>query len=415
MDQERFLREAAVAVGVFTRPPLPLPGLVSAMGGSRGFLAPPPPPTSTSPFNSSSLSHVTANHSLIPSSSSLACIPSSSSSSNGISNSLDPSSASNNNSGNSNSNSNSNNNNNSATNNNHPSAINHNSFSTLGSGFNNSNLRSSSPLKDEKDSKTKDFISSTSNGNFFSGNGSNNENTFHSGGLPSSATGVGLSSAPLAPTSSSSSSSSTSSHTNEGGLWDPLQESVQETAARLLFMAVKWAKNLPSFSSLAFRDQVVLLEEVWAELFILNAVQWSLPLPSCPLLSPSAHAHVLTNAHKAAQAAQDIRHLCDVTSSFRELGVDPAEFAYLKAIVLFRPVRGLKDCSQVESLQDQAQVMLGQHERTHYPARPARFGRLLLLLASLRNPPAYRIQNLFFTATIGNTPMEKILCDMYKS
>ncbi|RXG54493.1 Photoreceptor-specific nuclear receptor [Armadillidium vulgare] len=274
------------------------------MGGSRGFLAPPPPPTSTSPFNSSSLSHVTANHSLIPSSSSLACIPS------------------------------------------------------------------------------------------------------------SSTTGVGLSSAPLAPTSSSSSSSSTSSHTNEGGLWDPLQESVQETAARLLFMAVKWAKNLPSFSSLAFRDQVVLLEEVWAELFILNAVQWSLPLPSCPLLSPSAHAHVLTNAHKAAQAAQDIRHLCDVTSSFRELGVDPAEFAKINFCF---PVRGLKDCSQVESLQDQAQVMLGQHERTHYPARPARFGRLLLLLASLRNPPAYRIQNLFFTATIGNTPMEKILCDMYKS
>lgn len=39
-------------------------------------------------------------------------------------------------------------------------------------------------------------------------------------------------------------------------LWDPLQESVQETAARLLFMAVKWAKNLPSFSSLPFRDQV---------------------------------------------------------------------------------------------------------------------------------------------------------------
>ena len=78
-------------------------------------------------------------------------------------------------------------------------------------------------------------------------------------------------------------------------------------------------------------------------------------------------------------------------------------------------VRGLKDCSQVESLQDQAQVMLGQHERAHYPSRPARFGKLLLLLGILRNPPPTRIQNLFFTATIGNTPMEKILCDMYKS
>jgi nuclear receptor subfamily 2 group E member 3 len=34
------------------------------------------------------------------------------------------------------------------------------------------------------------------------------------------------------------------------------QETVYETSARLLFMAVKWAKNLPSFASLPFRDQV---------------------------------------------------------------------------------------------------------------------------------------------------------------
>lgn len=33
-------------------------------------------------------------------------------------------------------------------------------------------------------------------------------------------------------------------------------ESIHETSARLLFMAVKWAKNLPVFSNLPFRDQV---------------------------------------------------------------------------------------------------------------------------------------------------------------
>jgi hypothetical protein len=36
-------------------------------------------------------------------------------------------------------------------------------------------------------------------------------------------------------------------------------ETVYETSARLLFMAVKWAKNLPSFGSLPFRDQVIYL------------------------------------------------------------------------------------------------------------------------------------------------------------
>lgn len=33
-------------------------------------------------------------------------------------------------------------------------------------------------------------------------------------------------------------------------------DSIHETSARLLFMAVKWAKSLPVFSNLSFRDQV---------------------------------------------------------------------------------------------------------------------------------------------------------------
>ena len=39
--------------------------------------------------------------------------------------------------------------------------------------------------------------------------------------------------------------------------------------------------------------------------------------------------------------------------------------------------RGLKDARQVENLQDQAQVMLGQHTRAQYPNQPVRFVFLL--------------------------------------
>ncbi|XP_058805398.1 photoreceptor-specific nuclear receptor-like isoform X2 [Phymastichus coffea] len=169
-------------------------------------------------------------------------------------------------------------------------------------------------------------------------------------------------------------------------------ETVYESSARLLFMAVKWAKNLPSFASLPFRDQVILLEESWSELFLLNAVQWCLPLESSALFS----------------AAELTR--------YKTVMVDPAEFACMKAIVLFRPeTRGLKDSSQIENLQNQAQVMLGQHTRSQQPSNPARFGRLLLLLPLLRNVPAMRIEQIYFQRTIGNTPMEKVLCDMYKN
>lgn len=39
-------------------------------------------------------------------------------------------------------------------------------------------------------------------------------------------------------------------------IYNPAHETIYETSARLLFMAVKWAKNLPSFGTLPFRDQV---------------------------------------------------------------------------------------------------------------------------------------------------------------
>ena len=55
-------------------------------------------------------------------------------------------------------------------------------------------------------------------------------------------------------------------------------ENIYETAARLLFMSVKWARNIPSFLQLPFRDQAILLEETWSELFLLSAAQWALPI-----------------------------------------------------------------------------------------------------------------------------------------
>ncbi|NXG80805.1 NR2E3 protein, partial [Baryphthengus martii] len=214
-------------------------------------------------------------------------------------------------------------------------------------------------------------------------------------------------------------------------------ENVYETSARLLFMAVKWAKNLPVFSNLPFRDQVILLEEAWSELFLLCAIQWSMPLESCPLLAVPEPA-----PGKLLPAALDIQALQETLSRFKALAVDPTEFACMKAVVLFKPeTRGLKDPDQVENLQDQSQVMLGQHNRSHYPGQPVRyyhphmpmddtklwghpimtttlfprFGKLLLLLPALRFISSERVELLFFRRTIGNTPMEKLLCDMFKN
>ncbi|XP_052792318.1 photoreceptor-specific nuclear receptor-like isoform X2 [Mya arenaria] len=202
-------------------------------------------------------------------------------------------------------------------------------------------------------------------------------------------------------------------YSNYGDVFYPLggQETLYECSARLLFMAVRWAKNLPSFANLPFRDQVILLEETWGELFMLCSIQWSMPMDACPLLGAHDHAQA-----KSGALAADIRALQEMFARFKSIGVDPGEFACLKAVSLFKPeTRGLKDPRQVESLQDQAQVMLGQHIRAQHPTQPVRFGRLLLMLPSLRLVGSGAIEKVFFGRSIGNTPMEKLLCDMFKS
>lgn len=51
-----------------------------------------------------------------------------------------------------------------------------------------------------------------------------------------------------------------------------------ELTARLFFAAIEWAKNIPYFTELPVIDQVSLLKNSWAELFILNASQCCPPL-----------------------------------------------------------------------------------------------------------------------------------------
>ncbi|CAN0304782.1 unnamed protein product, partial [Bubo scandiacus] len=59
-------------------------------------------------------------------------------------------------------------------------------------------------------------------------------------------------------------------------------ENICELAARLLFSAVEWARNIPFFPDLQITDQVALLRLTWSELFVLNAAQCSMPLHVAP-------------------------------------------------------------------------------------------------------------------------------------
>ncbi|XP_068084382.1 photoreceptor-specific nuclear receptor-like [Anabrus simplex] len=185
-------------------------------------------------------------------------------------------------------------------------------------------------------------------------------------------------------------------------------ENVYESAAKLLFLAVKWARSIPSFLQLSFRDQAVLLEEAWSELFVLSAAQWALPVDESSLVNGAVAP---PSRHTALE--EEARRLRETISRFVLLRVDHTEYACLKALVLFKAEsRGLRDPVHVELLQDQTHVMLHEYCAARHKAR---FGKLLLLLPSVHSLSRQSIEELFFRKTVGDVSIERLLGDMVKS
>ena len=178
-----------------------------------------------------------------------------------------------------------------------------------------------------------------------------------------------------------------------------MSENINEMAARLLFMNVKWAQHVPAFTSLPYRDQMLLLEESWRELFVLSSAQFALPAELA--------------------ASEELKSLQETIAKFQAMNVDTTEFACLRAIVLLKTVvereDELRDQVTINSLQDQAQLTLSKYIQGAYPNQPSRFGKLLLLLPSLKCVAGKTIEELFFKKTIGAIPIERIICDMYKA
>ncbi|XP_018906098.1 steroid receptor seven-up, isoforms B/C isoform X1 [Bemisia tabaci] len=193
-------------------------------------------------------------------------------------------------------------------------------------------------------------------------------------------------------------------------------DNICELAARLLFSAVEWARNIPFFPDLEMTDQVALLRLVWSELFVLNASQCSMPLHVAPLLA-AAGLHASPMAADRVVAFMDhIRIFQEQVEKLKALHVDSAEYSCLKAIVLFTTdAPGLKDVGHIESLQEKSQCALEEYCRTQYPNQPNRFGRLLLRLPSLRTVSSQVIEQLFFVRLVGKTPIETLIRDMLLS
>uniref|UniRef100_A0A182QWR4 Nuclear receptor subfamily 2 group E member 1 n=1 Tax=Anopheles farauti TaxID=69004 RepID=A0A182QWR4_9DIPT len=167
-----------------------------------------------------------------------------------------------------------------------------------------------------------------------------------------------------------------------------------ESAAKLLFLAVKWAKTVPSFLQLPANDQKLLLEEAWAELFVITAAQWGLPIDS-DFITRNPLAVKLQSAIQQFGAAR----------------VDYREAACLKALVLFRPDQPrLYAPHEVLLLQDQTVALL------HEKCGGVRLGHLLLLLPAIKAAANAKVlQDMLFRKTVGEVAIERLLLDLMKT
>lgn len=140
-------------------------------------------------------------------------------------------------------------------------------------------------------------------------------------------------------------------------------QSLYDSATKLLFLSIRWAKSIPSFNQLPLRDQKTLLNDSWAELFVIAASQWGLSIGD-DLLTSSPF----------------LKQLQNVVKHFASLKIDHFEAACLKALILFRGGLNEEQTSQQQILLLQNQTLCLLIEK----CGGLRFGHLLLILPQIK-------------------------------
>lgn len=189
-----------------------------------------------------------------------------------------------------------------------------------------------------------------------------------------------------------------------------------ESASRLLFLSVHWARSIPAFQLLTTDVQCSLLRGAWCELFALGLAQCSQVMNLASILSAIV-THLQSSVQQEKLSLVRVRqvteHICklqDYVSIMLRLQVDEHEYAYLKAIVLFSPDNSAPNNSkQVEKFQDKAYRELRSYIGQTFPDNHDRFPKLLLRLPSLRSLQSTIMEELFFAGLIGNVQIENII------
>ncbi|XP_016429909.1 nuclear receptor subfamily 2 group C member 2-like isoform X4 [Sinocyclocheilus rhinocerous] len=189
-----------------------------------------------------------------------------------------------------------------------------------------------------------------------------------------------------------------------------------ESASRLLFLSMHWARSIPAFLALGQECNTALVRACWNELFILGLAQCAQIMSLSTILAAIVN-HLQSSIQDDKLSSERIKlvmehiwKLQEFCNSMAKLQTDGYEYAYLKAIVLFSPDHpGVSSCSQIEKFQEKAQMELQDYVQKTYPDDTYRLARILLRLPALRLMSSSITEELFFTGLIGNVPIDSII------
>lgn len=189
-----------------------------------------------------------------------------------------------------------------------------------------------------------------------------------------------------------------------------------ESASRLLFLSMHWARSIPAFSALGQEANTSLVRACWNELFTLGLAQCAHVMNLSTILTAiinhlqSSIQDDKLSGERVKQVMEHIWKFQEFCNSMTRLDTDSYEYAYLKAIVLFSPDHpGVDSSGQIEKFQEKALMELQDYVQKTYPEDTYRLTRILTRLPALRLMNSSITEELFFTGLIGNVSIDSII------
>uniref|UniRef100_A0A8C0ECI6 NR LBD domain-containing protein n=1 Tax=Bubo bubo TaxID=30461 RepID=A0A8C0ECI6_BUBBB len=172
----------------------------------------------------------------------------------------------------------------------------------------------------------------------------------------------------------------------------------------------------------ASEDQLVLIQQNWAPLFVLGMAQEGVDFDLREIAAPSLLKKILLNQSWTASnklgssslgaSLAEVQKMKNLLWKFWDLDISVKEYAYLKGIILFNSgCHVLKCLPYVQTLQQEAQQALMEFISMMFHRNLARFAWILRLIASLQDIDADAIEELFFRAILGEATLNVLLLE----